>query len=204
MNAINTGHHPVALVSKIANLYGWDLTLSFSRYFYRPQSVLDEREVVEVPIVDVTADWLSAEVATLGEGWELALNSRVKDARGRTRHIGMIDLIGKPDMTLVRQRIAQLLGPKALHRTAFYDSGRSVHVYVLDLIGTGAWHEFLGRLLLMNLPNASPVVDTRWVGHRLLGGYSALRWSANTRHHQSMPIEISSQVLGGAKRESSQ
>jgi hypothetical protein len=36
----------------------------------------------------------------------------------------------------------------------------------------------MGRLLLLNLPEKPCLVDTRWVGHRLIGGYAALRWSA--------------------------
>lgn len=186
--------HPVGLVSKIANLYGWDLRLHFSRYFYRPQSVLDERERFDIEILDVTSKWLKSEVETLKDGWELALNSKVTGPRGRTQHIGMIDFVGRPDMGLVTSRVRNIIGASAAKRIVYYDSGRSIHGYILELMGPAEWHRFLGRLLLMNVPGSPQIIDTRWIGHRLLGGYSALRWSANTQYHSKAPVLMQNQL----------
>lgn len=188
---LESGDHPVELVAHLARKYGDALELSFSEYFYRPSNILDERETFNVPILDVDRDWLKMVTTRLRPGWELALNSCLLDARGRTRHIGMIDFIGRPPMDLLRSRLRKFLGIRVAAGMFFFDSGRSLHGYCLDTVGPADWHRFLGRLLLMNEPNDIPVVDTRWIGHRLLGGYSALRWSANSDYHQSMPVFLS-------------
>lgn len=188
MSNFDPATHPVGLISRLANAYGWEIKLHFSRYFYRPQSVFDERECFQVSILDVTAEWLTAEVVALKKGWELALNSKVIDQRGRTRHVGMIDFMGCPDMNLVAERVRNLLGAGAAKRIAYYDSGRSIHGYILEMMSPAEWHRYLGRMLLMNAPDESPLVDARWIGHRLLGGYSALRWSANSQHYLQVPI----------------
>ena len=188
MSNFDPAIHPVGLISRRGNAYGWETKLHFSRYFYRPQSVFDERECFQVSILDVTAEWLTSEVIALKKGWELALNSKVIDQRGRARHIGMIDFMGRPDMNLVSERVRNLLGARAAKRISYYDSGRSIHGYILELMGPAEWHRYLGRMLLMNAPDETPLVDARWIGHRLLGGYSALRWSANSQHYSQVPV----------------
>ncbi len=183
-------HHPVGLMSQLQNIYGNDLVLSFSRYFYRPRQLLDERVVFDTPISVVNHDWLIDTISRLDEGWELALNSLVIDGRGRRRHLGMIDFIGRPPVDLVREAARNILGPRVSASLALFDSGRSIHGYSLILMGPSDWFKFLGRLLLMNSPGELPIVDERWVGHRLIGGYSALRWSANSSHHSVVPHSL--------------
>ena len=178
----------MGFVARLGSAYGDDIQLSFSRYFYRPQSVFDERECFQVAAKEVTAEWVASEVERLPRGWELAMNSSVLDLRGRTRHVGMIDFIGRPDLNLVTDRVRNLLGGRAAGRITYYDSGRSIHGYVLELLGPAEWHRFLGRVLLMNAPDSVAIVDARWIGHRLLGGYSALRWSANSEYHSQLPF----------------
>ena len=34
------------------------------------------------------------------------------------------------------------------------------------------------------------IVDSRWIGHRLIGGYSSLRWTNNTGMYRSEPSKI--------------
>ncbi|MHB1292207.1 MAG: primase 1D-like protein [Sulfuricella sp.] len=36
----------------------------------------------------------------------------------------------------------------------------------------------------------SPTVDPRWVGHRLISGYAALRWTKNTEQYLNTPTLI--------------
>lgn len=57
-------------------------------------------------------------------------------------------------------------------------------------VAISKWNRFLGRLLLMNEPGSPALVDARWIGHRLIGGYAALRWSANSAQHDSVPKRI--------------
>lgn len=42
-------------------------------------------------------------------------------------------------------------------------------------------------LLLQNPKNDRQIVDSRWVAHRLLGGYSALRWTAHQQQYLFEP-----------------
>lgn len=179
--------HPVGLVREIEAAHGGDVLLSFSQYFYRPRHLLDERVVFTETAAAVTSEWVIKAISQLQDEWELAMNSVVLDGRGRKKHLGMIDFVGKPPISLIRERARNFLGPRMAASLILFDSGRSVHGYSLGLMGPAEWHQFLGRLLLMNLPGDKPLVDERWIGHRLIGGYSALRWSANSSHHSVAP-----------------
>lgn len=187
---ISIGNHPLGFVYDLADKYGDDLTLTFSKYFYRPGSVFDERVTFEVPISEVSPDWVIQQCLSLDMGWDLALNSKVKDQRGRTLHIGMIDFVGSPDKNLIRTRVNELIATKSARDIDLYNSGRSYHGYILDLMYPSKWREFLGRLLLMNNAKDDALVDTRWIGHRLVGGYTALRWSSNSGHYLQLPCKI--------------
>lgn len=179
--------HPVGLLSQLKSAHGDGLVLSFSQYFYRPRHLLDERTIFEVPISKVDASWVVETVSHLEKEWELALNSVVLDGRGRRKHLGMIDFVGRPSIEIVRERVRKFLGPRIAAGLILFDSGRSIHGYSMSLMGPASWHHFLGRLLLMNMPGEEPVVDERWIGHRLIGGYSALRWSANSTYYSMVP-----------------
>jgi hypothetical protein len=48
----------------------------------------------------------------------------------------------------------------------------------------------MGSLLLLNKPSGFKLIDERWVGHRIMAGYSALRWSCNTKQYKKMPTQI--------------
>lgn len=192
IHAFSHESHPIQLISDLRDRYG-KLTLSFSEYVYRPQSPFDERSVFDVPIDEITIDWLEARKAQLRPQWELALNSRVVDARKRVRHLPMIDFhkpeIVPADLLLMRS----LLGAAICGSLTFFDSGRSLHAYGVRLLDPGEWREFMGRLLLLNMPNTTALVDARWVGHRLIAGYCALRWTANSDQYLKVPARA---VLG--------
>lgn len=191
--------HPIELISIIRNNYGAGLELEFSRYVYRPQSILDVREIFRVPINRVDVAWLQTEFARLPPGWELALNSRVYNSKGRKSHIPMIDYVGR-QLPSDYSHFPGLLGSLA-SRMMFVDSGRSYHSYAPVLISHSKWIGFMGRLLLLNLPNSPPLTDSRWVGHRLVGGFSALRWSNNSEQYLKLPEIVSIGEIGRLKRE---
>ncbi|NEX60635.1 hypothetical protein G3574_06065 [Noviherbaspirillum sp. 17J57-3] len=71
-----------------------------------------------------------------------------------------------------------------------FSSGRSLHGYGINPLTPEEWIRFMGLLLLANHPSKPTVVDTRWVGHRLLAGYAALRWSRNTSHYLQLPQAV--------------
>jgi hypothetical protein len=100
----------------------------------------------------------------------------------------MLDLVGARAPML-----ADIMEPLGKHRVAHayvYSSGRSFHVYYPTLITHDEWVRFMGSALLLNMTHHAPVVDQRWVGHRLIGGYAALRWSCNTKTYRSMPERV--------------
>jgi hypothetical protein len=193
--------HPLRFLLDVIEVRGKDLSFSFSKYFYRPGNVFDERETFTVLGADIDELWLKEQLGSLRDGWELALNSKVVDDRNRTHHIGMIDFAPGIDLESIRVQTRRLLGDEMWASMSCYESGRSFHGYFNCLLRPGAWYEFLGRLLLMNEPDKKQVVDARWVGHRLIGGYCALRWSRNSAWHQSYPSRILySPVSAAAKR----
>jgi hypothetical protein len=187
--------HPVQLISDLQERWS-GLTLSFSHYVYRPQSPFDERRVFDLAAAEVTPDWLHSQLRLLPEGWDLALNSRIKDARARIHHLPMIDFakrnVTTDDLVLMRS----VLGGALCRTLVFYESGRSLHAYGMHLLEPGAWREFMGRLLLLNLPQQEPLIDTRWVGHRLVSGYAALRWSSNSAQYLRVPAKTHIEYAG--------
>lgn len=190
MSDTEFGSHPLHVLDELRRREHSAMTLSFSRYLYRPQAPFDEREVFEVPLTEVNGSWLRSELSNLRPGWDLALNSSVVDVRRRRHHLPMIDFakpsISAADFVLMRS----LLGSGLVSGLSYFESGRSIHAYGSQLLGLGEWRVFMGKLLLLNLPAAEPLIDGRWVGHRLISGFAALRWSANSPHYLAVPKRI--------------
>lgn len=180
--------HPISFIDDVIRSRGPDLKFSFSQYFYRPNNVFDERETFSVDATALTVDWLRMRLDSLRDGWELALNSKVVDGRNRTYHLGMIDFAPAIGIEEIRLQTRRLLGDELSASMSCFDTGRSFHGYFNCLLRPGEWHEFLGRLLLMNEIGKPAIVDARWIGHRLIGGYCALRWSRNTDWYKSYPV----------------
>jgi hypothetical protein len=178
--------HPISVAIALRRRYGSNVVLRFSRYRDVPGSTSDPRRSFEVRCGDVSSRWLDRELAQLEPSEELALESRVRVGAAR-RHIPMLDLRGKRK-NAARWLTASLL-PDYAAEMMIYASGRSFHVYWPRLLSEHAWHQFLGSALLCNRGNSS-IVDVRWVGHRLMGGYAALRWSCNTSRHRSYPTLV--------------
>lgn len=88
-------------------------------------------------------------------------------------------------------KLNEYLGSKVADSMLWFDSGRSFHGYGATLVTATEWRQLMGRLLLANKPNLLPLIDPRWVGHRLIAGYSALRWSCNTSQYIQPPQLVS-------------
>jgi hypothetical protein len=69
-------------------------------------------------------------------------------------------------------------------------SGMSYHFYGINLIPDSDWHEFMGKCLLFN-----DYVDTRYIAHRLIDGYSCLRISRGTKNRPTP--RVVSVIKGG-------
>jgi hypothetical protein len=52
------------------------------------------------------------------------------------------------------------------------------------------------RLLLLNPASPNEVIDSRWIAHRMLAGYGALRWTAHERRYLAEPRIV--KVMGRA------
>lgn len=135
----------------------------------------------------MTPSWLNDQLSRLPEGYELALHSMLKN-KEQEFHIPMVDfsaeIIQKKDVLAWASRSSGVT-------LKLFDSGRSFHGYGVEPMSKDQWVRFMGFLLLANLPNQPQLIDTRWIGHRLLAGYSTLRWSKNSPYYVGLPTVIS-------------
>jgi hypothetical protein len=180
--------HPIGLVLWVTTNISPDAHLEFSRYVYRPQSVVDERDVFHVRARELSVDWLVQQLDSLDESEELAFHSRLR-LRNAWWQLPMVDFTTATKRSL---RILNTVLPAQLADLfQFYWSGRSFHAYAPILLTQEEWVKVMGNLLLANMPDRTPIVDARWIGHRLVAGYGALRWSRNSNHYRSMPKKVS-------------
>ena len=162
--------------------------VELSVYTYHPQSISDEREVFHVPPMDL-GDFLIHTTANLSSGQEVAFHSKVLVNTGthqEVRHIPMIDFCAKVSDSVVK-KTEQVLAEFNITNAWLFHSGRSFHLYGGSLLTHKEWIRFMGRVLLMNSPDQSEVIDSRWVGHCLMAGTSRLRLTKNSDHYISEP-----------------
>jgi hypothetical protein len=179
--------------------YGAGLTFELSRYVYLPQALKEKRVSFLVPASLLSSSHLGQLLGELGDDEELAFHSNVRLPNGEIMHIPMLDFSGKHiinDWDVIESTLTESIRFRSVLDTfRLFDSGRSFHGYSLHLLSAQEWVLYMGALLLMNLPTGRKVVDSRWVGHRLLSGYSSLRWSCNTPHYKKMPHLINHRNL---------
>ena len=182
-----TEDHPYFFIEQIAS-DNKDAKFHLSKYKYTPDSLLDEREVLTVASGEFTQTWVDHQLSLLRNDQELALHSSVT-IKNRTYHVPMIDFAFSTEPSpRVLDRIHALLFKSVFLTLNFYETGRSFHAYSTSLMTPSEWLEFMGRLLLVNPKgDRDAIVDTRWVGHRLISGYCSLRWSNNSGQYLRMP-----------------
>jgi len=152
-----------------------------SIYRNHPQSLMDDRISYRVPVAQLRARY-EALACNLRKNEEIAFHSLVRTGgpTGRSnKHLPLVDFRSR-DRSSVEKTAQTLIGEYAVERAALFESGRSFHLYLGLLLSQEVWVKFMGRLLLLNARQGPILTDARWVGHRLMGGYGALRWSANT------------------------
>ncbi len=167
-----------------------DLTsVEFSYYQYVPQTVADSREVFRCQRSAFLNPGHVGDIAnTPPEGAELACHSRAYFRDGSLRHVLMVDM-----STAARAHLDKLrtfLGEQTFGSISWFSSGRSFHGYGSEWVDQENWVKFMGLLLLANRRGFEPTVDPRWIGHRLLAGYSALRWTRHTGFYLSTPKRV--------------
>lgn len=188
MSTIND-KHPYWHVNQIVASEPTIRKLSLSYYIYRPQSLLDERTDISVSretFLDPTS--INLLILNCPNGRDLAFHSTVTLEDGSTRHIPMIDMSTGARAHL--EKLKAFLDAETYYGFVWFESGRSFHGYGSQLITHSEWVSHMGQLLLSNQKDMKPTVDPRWIGHRLIAGYSALRWSRNTEHYLKMPQRV--------------
>lgn len=174
-----------------------ELVLEFSRYIHLGLGRTLSREIFEVEARNVSPAWLAEEIRGLSPQQELALHSKVLQ-KDRIYHIPMVDFANVESINTLLVKTWHLRESLSVDIT-LYDSGQSMHGYYFCLIGEREWYKYLGRLLLCDPPfgGEEQIIDSRWVGHSLEHGFSALRWSCNSAIYQSPPqlVDIASTEL---------
>ncbi len=181
--------HPLEHIFKISK--DWkNAILNFSVYSYTPQSIVDDRRPVTVLGNDLNVAWFKDLLKSLKSNEEIAFHSLVV-VDGIQKHLPMIDFTcSRLDLAHAKNCLTQIFSNQTINGFVFFDSGRSMHAYGSSLISQEQWIKFLGLLLLVNTPTEKPIIDTRWIGHRLLGGYSSLRLTCNSGNYLKMPEYI--------------
>jgi hypothetical protein len=187
--------HPFIVVKALAARHGDDVVFYYSRYKIAQtgQQAAALRTYGSVTGRHLTETWLALELSRLAADEELAWHSTVQVHNAR-RHMPMIDFVGQPSPRELAS-VTEVLSQDRKRKCLYFDSGRSCHGYCEDLIEESDWVKYLGRLLLLNTDVSRPIIDHRWVGHALIRGFAALRWSHNTARYRALPRLIQTEAL---------
>jgi len=117
-------------------------------------------------------DHISKRVASLSSRSVLALCSICKLKSGSIGHIPMMDFRCSPSKKNL-QRIIVALNNIQQAKGVILETGKSYHFYGLNIISDEDWRQFLAKCLLL-----APLVDTRYIAHRLQIGACVLRLTA--------------------------
>ena len=185
---LKIGDEPSRLLERIGNDLPDSWYFEIGKYKYIPKSLADYRMISKIKVKDFKSDFEKF-CRTLGEGEEIAIQSRVYDGDRLVGQIPMIDLMCKPNAEEAKS-IKRLMSDFGVSELGFFDSGRGFHCYGMTLFSADKLFEYFGRLLLVNDTSLPPLVDTRWVGHRMLAGYGALRLTFNSKAYKAAPTLI--------------
>jgi len=162
-----------------------NVSVNFSDYSYVPRTIEDERHVFSENMRNLDIEHLTYLLKRLKQNRDLAIHS-VINVNDKIFHIPMIDFSMKNINDFSAPPIKKLIEYWNMD-FAIFSSGRSFHAYGNKLLSEKEWIRFMGSLLLLNEPSGRKIIDTRWIGHRILAGYSALRLSCNTTQYKAYP-----------------
>ncbi|MCC4782124.1 hypothetical protein L8S13_13830 [Vibrio lentus] len=186
IHGMKLSRHPIAWVSQmLAPWLNSQAQVIMSKYHYIPQSFNDYRFEFPLQINQINENSLLEMLISLEPEYELAMHSKVVIGN-EFFHLPMIDFGSKGSSPAASETIKELCRHWNMSFN-IYESGRSFHAYGNRLLTHDQWLQFMGSLLLLNKPSGYKLIDERWVGHRIMGGYSALRWSKNTSHYKRFP-----------------
>lgn len=160
-----------------------------SYYTYLPQTVAESRTEWLIKSADfLEPEFMENLLESTPTGQEMAVHSDLRLEGGGSAHLVMVDMATASKAHLEKLRV--FLGDHFFREIAWFTSGRSFHGYGQSLLPKDDWVKFMGLLLLANKPRLEATVDPRWIGHRLMAGYAALRWTINTDHYLKPPTRI--------------
>lgn len=177
---------PVSVLLKFSSLRGSsDLIFQYSKYINgEPGSgKTKSRQTYELAKIQDFSVSFEQEIQSLKIDEELAIHSIIRRS-GSKFHLPLIDFYEVTENELFTALCN--LQEDFNYDIYLFKSGRSFHGYIDTLFTNEEWFKFLGKLLLLN--RTSQIVDSLWVGHSLVNGYSSLRLSCNTSLYKSYPI----------------
>lgn len=179
--------HPLEFAKCFAENLDQAVTLQFARYIYQPQSTKDDREYFTLKSSDLPQNFPRL-FHELKPKQEIALQSKF-EVKGKHFHIPMLDLLSRFNETMI-PGLKALMNEFGVKEFWVYETGRSAHVYGLQPIDSDQLISFFGKALLLNLPGKEAVVDSRWVGHRIVARNGSLRWSCNSEQYHQLPKKL--------------
>lgn len=185
---------PIDVVKHIVEINACVSHIAVSPYKARPH--LHERKVkkdfVKEALLHETRDYvdflkrenvlhkeaIEKELLSLAPDCRLSVHSyAVTSTAPRFLHIPLVDFKPPPsdkNLKAIREAM-KAVGEKS---GVILISGESYHYYGFELMEPHNWLKFMSRLLLLNDPiTKETLVDSRWVAHRLIDGFGALRIS---------------------------
>jgi len=127
---------------------------------------------IELAGSEVTVERINSLVKELKEGFVLAISSKVQLNDGGIAHIPMMDFRCAPSH-MNKEVVKKALSSMGENAGLLIDSGRSYHFYGVHLLTPDAWVKFLAMGILF-----TPIVDARYIAHRLADGACRLRIGA--------------------------
>jgi len=133
----------------------------------------DEHSIA-MPRQEVTARRIADLARDLRFGFVLAISSKVILKDGELAHIPLLDFrcLPSPRNQQIVKKALKTMGQEA---GLIVESGRSYHFYGVRLLSPEAWIQFLAMGILF-----SPIVDARYIAHRLADGACRLRIGAGS------------------------
>lgn len=139
------------------------------------QENFDDQNVFYISTRASIIDSINSIIYRLGSNNVLGVCSKVKLINGSIFHIPMIDFNIEPSKENLKT-VKNALRRIGQEQGVILNSGRSYHFYGLAPINENDWRSFLGQCLLF-----SPIVDARYIAHRLIDGECVLRLSPSIK-----------------------
>ena len=177
--------HPLEFLVQLGKDKGI-LTFQFAAYKHSPDPLRsDKREILQNSAIierdyDILKDWAGK------DGRDLEVQSPVVLSDHKEMHIPMIDFATEKIDEHIPS-IKKVMQEFSIRRAYLFHSGRSYHLYGVDLINNSNWMRFMGTVILLNPENPGTnngrVFDLNWIGRCLINGCSSLRLSNNQDHY---------------------